>query len=110
MSSTGEIQWVAADDGNEFPDAQSLIDMLSETFQRQSPRGVLRAVGICYDARVIPPGKSDKSDAICCSLEHVSGEALDVMVPYTKTAGGVHYAEIFALLREPRFFIPERMQ
>ena len=55
MSSTGEIQWVGADSGEEFPDAQVLVDMLTETFQRQSPSGVLRAIGICYDARVVPP-------------------------------------------------------
>jgi hypothetical protein len=65
MSSTGEIQWVAADNGEEFPDAQALIDLLTETFQRQSPQAVLRAVGICYDACVVPPGQSEKSDAIC---------------------------------------------
>jgi|KBSMisStandDraft_5_1062788.scaffolds.fasta_scaffold1231543_1 hypothetical protein len=110
MSSTGEIQWVGADNGEEFPDAQALIDLLTETFQRQSRSGVLRAIGICYDSRVIPPGESDKSDAICCSLEHISGEALDVFVPYTKADDGIQYAEIFTLLRDPRFFQPTGTQ
>jgi hypothetical protein len=110
MSSTGQIQWVAASNGEEFPDAQALIDLLTETFQRQSALGVLRAIGICYDARVMPPGQSDKSNAICCSLEHISGEALDVLVPYTKAADGIHYAEMFTLLRDPRFFSPAGTQ
>jgi hypothetical protein len=84
--------------------------MLTETFHRQSPRGVLRAIGICYDARVRPPGQSDNSDAICCSLEHVSGEALDVILPYTKAADGIRYAETFTLIRDPKFFQPTGTQ
>jgi len=60
MSSSGEIQWVAADNGEEFPDAQALINMLTDTFKGQCNRGVLRAIGICYDVRIVPPGKSDK--------------------------------------------------
>jgi hypothetical protein len=110
MSSTGQIQWVGADNGEKFPEAQALIDLLTETFQRQSAHGVLRAIGICYDARVIPPGQSNKSDAICCSLEHISGEAVDVLVPYTKAADGIRYAEIFSLPRGPRFFLPTGTQ
>jgi hypothetical protein len=106
MSSTGEIQWVAADNGEEFPQGQVLIDSLTETFQRQSSRGVLRAVGICFDVRVVPPGQSENSDAVCCSLEHVSGEAVDVFVPYTKADDGIRYAEIFSWRRDPQFFLP----
>jgi len=110
MSSTGQIQWVAANIGEEFPDAQALIDLLTETFQRQSALGVLRAISICYDARVVPPGRSDKSDAICCSLEHISGEALDILVPYTKAADGIHYTEMFTQFRNPMFFLPAGTQ
>jgi len=39
-SSTGEIQWIGADNGEQFPEAQALIDILTETIQRQSPSGV----------------------------------------------------------------------
>ena len=71
MAPTGEIQWIGADNGEEFPEAQALIDVLTEKFQRQSSSsGVLQAIGICYAAGVTPPGQSEKSDAICCSLEH----------------------------------------
>jgi hypothetical protein len=85
----GDIQWVAADNGEEFPEAQQLVELLKETFERQSGRGAFRAVGICYDGRVIPPGESEKSDAICCSLEHIGGEAVDMFVPYRKKEAGL---------------------
>jgi hypothetical protein len=110
MSSAGEIQWVAADTGEEFPQARAVIDVLTEALQKQSIQGGLRALGICYDVRVVPPGRSDKSDAVCCSLEHISGEALDVFVPYTKATDGIHYAEIFSIGRGPKFFSPARIQ
>jgi hypothetical protein len=82
MSSTGEIQWIGADNGEELPEAQAFIDMLTEIFQPQSPNGVLQAIGVCYDAGVRPPGQSDKSDAICCNLDHISGSGLEA-----RTAG-----------------------
>ena len=77
MSSTGEIQWIGVDNDEELPEAQAFIDMLTETFPPQSPNGVLEAIGVCYDARVRPPGQSDKSDAICCNLDHKSGSDLE---------------------------------
>jgi len=43
-------------------------------------------------------------------LEHISGEALDVFVPYTKANDGIQYAEMFTLLRDPRFFQPTGTQ
>jgi hypothetical protein len=106
MYSGGDIQWVGADNGEEFPPAEELIQLLAENFQQQSTRGVLRAAGMCYDVRVVAPGESQKSDAICCSLEHISGEAVDMFVPYTKTHDGIQYAEVFSWRRDPRFFLP----
>jgi hypothetical protein len=108
MWASGEIQWVAADNGEEFPEAQELIDLLTEAFSRPSCRGVLRAVGMCYDVLVTPSGQAEKLDAICCRLEHVSGEAVDVFVPYRKTDEGVRYADAFTWLREPQFFLPTK--
>jgi|SRR5579883_338838 len=110
LSTTNQIQWIGASNGEEFPEAQELIDLLVETFQRQCPRGVLRAVGICYDVRVVPPGQSEKFEAVCCSLEHASGEAVDVFVPYKKIDEGIHYAAAFSWPREVQFFLASRTQ
>lgn len=106
MYTDGGIQWVGADTGEDFPPAEELIKLLAENFQQQSARGALRAAGICYDARVVPPGKSQKSDAICCSLEHISGEAVNVFVPYSKANNGIEYAEAFSWPRDSWFFLP----
>ena len=87
---------------------RNLIDLLTDTIKQQCNRGHLRAVGICYDVLVQRPGQSEKSDAVCCSLEHISGEAIDVFMPYAKTPHGLEYGEIFSLLREPPVLLTAR--
>lgn len=76
-----------------------------ETFKQQAKKGELRAAGICYDVLTVPPGKHQKRDAICCCLEHYSGETVDVFVPYVNAAGGDNqYGETFAAKRAGKFF------
>ncbi|MDE3201678.1 MAG: hypothetical protein KGN79_12240 [Acidobacteriota bacterium] len=106
MASDGAIQFVGVMDGdNEHPSSQSLIDSMTAIFQQSARQGALRAAGICYDALTIPPGKNRKQDAMCCSLEHSHGEAVEVFRPYTKTQNGqIQFDDIFATRRTPHFF------
>ncbi|MGB8252241.1 MAG: hypothetical protein WCF08_03435 [Anaerolineaceae bacterium] len=104
MKPAGEIEMIGAYEGHEHPPSQTLINLMTEAFQKQALNGELRAAGICYDVRTIPPGETEKCDAICMSLEHQSGEAVDVFVPYKKAwHGKIRYGEIFASCRSPQF-------
>ena len=106
MLSDGELRHVGAKiEGDDHPPSQSLIDLLTETFQKEAAMGKLRAAGICYDVLTVPPGKHQKQDAIYCGLEHCLGEAVDVFKPYVRTEdGNFQYDEIFAANRTPQFF------
>jgi hypothetical protein len=106
MLSDGEIRHVGAQiEGEEYPGAPPLIELLTETFQKEAKEGKLRAAGIAYDALTIPPGKAQKQDAICCELEHFSGEAVYVFRPYLKTEeGNFQFEEVFATNRTQKFF------
>jgi hypothetical protein len=106
MLSNGEIRHVGAQiEGNEYPGAQPLIELLTESLQKEAAEGRLRAAGIAYDVLTIPPGKHQKQDAICCSLEHCLGEAVNVYKPYVRSEDGqFQFAEIFATQRMPQFF------
>ena len=106
MLSDGEVRHVGAKvEGDDHPPSQSLIDLLTASFQKEAAKGKLRAAGICYDVLTVPPGKDRKQDAICCGLEHCLGEAVDVFTPYVRTADGdFQYDEIFAAKRAPQFF------
>jgi hypothetical protein len=106
MLSSGEIRHVGGQiEGQEFPGAQPLIELLTEAFQREAKEGKLRAAGLAYDVLTVPPGKNRKQDAICCSLEHCLGEAVDVLRPYSRTAEGKFlFEELFSAGRTPNFF------
>jgi hypothetical protein len=106
MLSDGEIRHVGAQiEGEEYPGAQPLIEVLTENIQREATEGKLRAAGIAYDALTVPPGKHQKQDAICCGLEHCLGEAVYVFRPYVKTEeGSFRCEEIFVTNRTQQFF------
>ena len=106
MTSSGEIRNVGAKmEDDDHPPSQALIDLLTEAFKKQAKKGELRAAGICHDALAVPPGEVQKRDAVCCCLEHYSGETVNVFVPYTKTSGGrIEYGETFAAKRTGQFF------
>lgn len=105
MSTHGEIVSHGAYDGDEHPPSQQLIDLLTQAFRQEAAEGKIRAAAICYDVRTIPPGQSQKMDAICVSTEHQNGEAADVYLPYKKRwFGKISYGEIFGGARKKEFF------
>ncbi|HWB32492.1 MAG TPA: hypothetical protein VG714_04900 [Acidobacteriaceae bacterium] len=106
IDNSGEVQMVGTHDGDEHPSAQQLIDQFTEVFRTQAKTKSIRAAGICYDGRVVPPNQTEKSDAICCILEHGSGETIQLYLPYQNNVNKqIQYGEIFAAALEPRFFI-----
>jgi len=106
MLSNREIRHVGAlIEGNDQPGAAPLIAMLTGTFQKVAKEGKLLAVGMAYDVLIVPPGKHQKQDAICCSLEHYLGEAVNVFKPYVRTEEGhFQFEEIFATKGTQKFF------
>jgi hypothetical protein len=106
MSVNGEITAEAAFDGEEPPPSERLIEMLTQAFRQKAVSGRIRAAGICCDVRTIPPGQTDKTDALCIKLEHQSGEAANLYLPYRKGLFGRYkYGEIFGVARTPEFFV-----
>jgi hypothetical protein len=105
MTSSGDIQQIGAKiEGDDHPRSQPLIDLLTEAFQEQAKNGQLRAAGICCDVLTVPPGEHQKRNAVCCCLEHCSGETVNVFVPYVKADGNIQYGGIFAAKRTAQFF------
>lgn len=106
MKLNGEIVDCSADDEDEHPPSKRLIDVLTEDFRQRAARGEIRAAGICSDVRVARPGQTEKNDAVHFALEHQSGEALDVFLPYNlDSSNEVVYGELFATQRTKQFFV-----
>jgi hypothetical protein len=109
MTSSGEIVANAGHTGEEQPEPQDVIKLLSKGFQQEAASGNIRAAGMCVDIRTTPPGQTEKTDAICVTLEHQSGEAVDVCVPYKKgLLGRMKYGQLFAGKRDPAFFVQNK--
>ena len=104
MNSDGTIRWIAADSGEEFPDAHTLINMMTEMIERKAIALEIRAAAICYDCLTVPPGDTVKTDAIGFNLERYSGESLSVFVPYMKQGEEPHFGAMFATAGTTQFF------
>jgi hypothetical protein len=110
MNQAGEIVALGASGGKEHPRSQNGIELMTQTLRRLARSGQLRAVGICYDGRTTPPGRTEKCDAVCASVEHQSGEAVNLILPYQRTSKGeLQFGEKFSTLRVPQFFVSNEM-
>jgi hypothetical protein len=106
MQSDGAMEMVGASDGNEFPKAMDLIQILEASFRKSAQLGEIKAAGICCDVRVIPPGEQDKTDAIQMTLEHLEGQTVSVFLTYRKGASKeVTYGQLFATAAEKKIFV-----
>jgi hypothetical protein len=103
MESDDEPRMVGAKvEGNEFPKAVDLIQILEAEFRKNAKEGTIKASAICIDVRVTPPGEQEKTDAIQLRFEHVGGQALSAFLPYKKgKAEEMIYGEMY-LERELR--------
>jgi hypothetical protein len=110
IEADGSVQMVGADNGEEFPEALELIDLLQQSFLQDARKGKITATGICMDVRVIAPGSSEKTDAIGVSFEHAEAEPLDVFLPYRKMQNDVAYGEMFTRPAQAKIFIENRVQ
>lgn len=102
----GEVAHVAVPPGHEErTSADEHIDALVGTIRGLASSAQLLASGIAFDVRTIPPGSTEKTDAICVRLEHRDGEAVDVVLPYQIEAGEVRYGELFAMPGKKLVFV-----
>jgi hypothetical protein len=104
MRANGEIESFAFDAG---PDktGRERVDYGLIAFREVAKTRGLRATALCFDVRVVPPGESDKSDAIEIQMEHIDGAALSVFLPYQRDSSGMFiYGTLFAAKAESMVF------
>ena len=106
IAADGRYVSVGAKGSSDHPKSQELIDIMTNAFRDQASQGKIRAAGICFDVRVLPPGQVDKTDAIQLALEREGGDAVDVFVPYAELPDGKFtYGELFVCERIPTLFV-----
>jgi len=111
ITSDGQHISVGAKGSSDQPKSRELIDIMTNEFRSQASEGKIRAAGICFDVRVIPPGQIDKTDAIQLALERKGGDAVDVFIPYAQLPDGAFtYGELFACERTPTLFVQQHQR
>jgi hypothetical protein len=110
IASDGKHISVGAKGESDRPKSKELIDIMTAEFRDQAAGGRIRAAGICFDVRVVPPGQIDKTDAIQLALER-ENESVDVFIPYAQLPDGTFtYGEMFASQRTPTLFVSPHAQ
>ena len=104
MMPDGSMQHFAASDGTEHPASQDLIDLLLARFREDGRQGKYKATAIVYDVMTLPPGASEKTDAIAVRLDHEAGYSVVVMVPYRLVEGQLMKGTIFAVKGDGSIF------
>ena len=107
VETDGQVRYVAATNGEEYPGAKPLLEILTTELRSMAASGAIRASGICFDVLVAPNPDVTKKDAIQGRMEHSNGEAVDVFMPYVKDlAGSFRYEEVYATKLEGSTFPP----
>lgn len=103
MNMNGKLAAEAVYEGSEHHASQIIINLLINRFKEKAKAGTLKAFGICFDAIIMPPGQSQKENAICVSLQHSNSESINVYLPYKKKRfGKISYGKLFAAQGEKR--------
>jgi hypothetical protein len=82
MAPDGKIAAVGGYTGEEHPKSVEVITLLKEAYRRDGASGKLLACAVVYDVRIVPPGKTEKTDAIAVDLNHRDGMSVTMYFPY----------------------------
>jgi hypothetical protein len=89
-------------------DVPELVDELLRALRTLAQRGDARAVAWCIDMRVVPPGTTEKTDAIVLFFESAAGASV-VVTPYRDAPGpGTAFAKPYGYRAQPQVFTAER--
>jgi hypothetical protein len=96
-----ELSFAARDEPGEAP--ETALESVERWLRKQARTGAYRAVGWCAQAEIDLHSPPRVVRAILARLEHVSGEAAEVYVPFEKH-GGYTYHERVVIERAPTMF------
>jgi len=77
-----KITCVGGYTGNEHPKSDEVIKLLKDSYRSEGAAGKIMACALVYDVRVIPPGQTEKTDAIQVNLDHRDGMSVTMFYPY----------------------------
>ena len=77
-----KITCVGGYTGDERQKSDEVIKLLKDSYRREGAAGKIMACALVFDVRIIPPGQSEKTDAIQVNLDHRDGMSVTMFYPY----------------------------
>ena len=96
MTPAGEVVSIGGYDGREQPPSQGIINLLKDSFRSAAKTKKYRATGIFFNVRTVPPGTTEKTDAVAIALDHKDNYSVVVYFPYKLKAGKVQFGQVFS--------------
>ncbi len=103
LGSDGQMLAVSSYPG-EGGSAEASVGLLERALQGQALTGGIRAAAVCREVRIVPPGGTCETHALCARLEHRDGTVLRYFLPYQRAASAYAYGEPFATPAESLLF------
>jgi hypothetical protein len=108
MDAKGKITSVGRYTGDEHPKSTEVIDLLKGAYRRAGETEKIMACALVYDIRTIPPGQSQKTDAVEIDLDHRDGMSVIMIYPYKIGADKkVQFGTSFAMKGKGEIFKPK---
>jgi hypothetical protein len=105
LDADGNVQSPQAWTGSEAPEARQQVDALMSTFRELAEAGNIRASALLFDCLTIPPGETERVDAVAVQLDHRDGYSAVVFFPYEIDEDkSVSFAEPFAFEGDHEIF------
>ena len=97
MNPAEKISPVGGYTGEEQSKSGDVIALLKDAYRQDGASGKIMACALAYDARVIPPGQTEKTDAVAIAVDHRDGMSLTLFSPYRIEADKtVTFGQLFA--------------
>lgn len=105
----GQMVVVPPYSGNETRSSKELLDrMLNISLQGKVLEEKAKATAAVFDSRVVPPGQSQKTDAIAFYVDHRDSYSVNVYVPYSvDTNNKITTGKVFTTWGSNRVYFPK---
>lgn len=109
MDGEGEMTAKSYEIDDEDTEPERVLFALAEEVRKETAEEALRAVALCWDARIQAGDEEELRDAVAVAVETPAGEAVEVFVPYgpaldPEGEGTIIFGDAVAAERRPSLF------
>src|SRR5580698_9894371 len=103
MSPSGSISRTETPKGDHPP--KELVVLIEQSFVDGAQQGLYKATAVALDVKTVPPGKTERQNAVEVRLDHRDNYSVKVVFPYSYSPSGqLDFAPPFAVAGDKMIF------